>query len=52
MRLNDEKTIKREFGNLLKIGDNYAKKVITMDTFTGNTYEGIEHVQIRDFLMQ
>ena len=52
LRLNDEKTIKREFGNLLKIGDNYAKKVITMDTFTGNTYEGIEHVQIRDFLMQ
>ena len=52
LRLNDEKTIKREFGNLLKIGDNYAKKVITMDKFTGNTYKGIEHVQIRDFLMQ
>jgi len=52
LRLNDDKTIKREFGNLLKIGDNYAKKVITMDKFTGNTYEGIEHVQIRDFLMQ
>ncbi len=51
MRLNEEHTMTREFGNLLKIGDNYNKKVITMDTFSGNTYEGIEHLRIRDFLM-
>ena len=52
LRLNDENTVKREFGNLLKIGDNYIKKVITMDVFSGNTYQGIEHSHIREFLMQ
>lgn len=52
LRLSDESTIKREFGNLLKIGDNYVKKVITLDSFSGSSYEGIEHVQIRDFLIQ
>jgi len=52
LRMNEESTIKREFGNLLKIEDNYIKKVITMDVFSGNSFQGIEHVQIRDFLMQ
>lgn len=52
LRLSDENTIKREFGNLLKIEDNYSKKVITMDAFSGNSYQGIEHIHIRDFLMQ
>ena len=52
LRLSDGNTIKREFGNLLKIQDNYLKKVITMDTFSGNSYHGIGHIHIRDFLMQ
>jgi predicted AAA+ superfamily ATPase len=51
LKLGEESTIKREFGNLLKIKDNYIKKVITIDVFSGNSYQGIEHVQIRDFLM-
>lgn len=50
-RLSEESTIKREFGNLLNIEDNYVKKVISMDNFSGNTYQGVEHVHIRDFLM-
>ena len=26
-------------------------KVVTMDAFSGNTYKGIEHIHIKDFLM-
>ncbi|MDP2856256.1 MAG: ATP-binding protein [bacterium] len=52
LRMTDENTIQREFGNLLKIEDNYSKKVITMDAFSGNTFQGIEHIHIRDFLLQ
>ena len=50
LRLGDEKTIEREFGNLLKVPDNYPKYVITNDTSYRNTYEGIRHIYIRDFL--
>lgn len=48
--LHDEKTVEREFGNLLKIKDNYPKLVVSMDEFSGNTYEGIEHIHLRKFL--
>jgi len=51
LKLIDENTIEREFGNLLKIDDNFPKKVITMDNFLGNTYKGIEHQNIREFLV-
>lgn len=51
LQLNEESTIQREFGNLLKIQDNYPKWVITNDKFYGNSYEGIKHIYIRDFLM-
>jgi predicted AAA+ superfamily ATPase len=50
--LQDEKAINREFGNLLKINDNYPKIVVSMDEFTGNTYEGIKHLHIREFLTE
>jgi len=50
--LQDEKTIDREFGNLLRINDNYPKIVVSMDEFTGNTYEGIRHLPIRKFLTE
>ena len=48
--LGDEKTVKREFGNLLAIHDNYPKFVVSMDTFTGNSYKGIKPIRLRDFL--
>ena len=51
LRLDMEQTIAREYGNLLKIPDAYPKFVISNQTFDGNTYEGIRHVYIRDFLM-
>lgn len=50
LQLNEQSTIDREFGNLLKIQDNYPKFVITNDSFTGNSYKGIKHMYIRDFL--
>ena len=49
-QIKDDKTKNREFGNLLEIKDNYPKLVISMDEILGNTYEGIEHLNIRDFL--
>ncbi|NLJ82804.1 MAG: ATP-binding protein [Bacteroidales bacterium] len=48
--LHDKKTIEREFGNMLKINDNYPKIVVSMDEFLGNTYEGIEYMHLRKFL--
>jgi len=49
-RLDSQKTIDREFGNLQKINDNYPKMVVSMDDFKGNTIGGISHVSLRDFL--
>lgn len=51
LQLNEQSTIDREFGNLLKIQDNYPKFVITNDSFTGNSYKGIKHMNIRNFLL-
>ncbi|MDR2938468.1 MAG: ATP-binding protein [Prevotellaceae bacterium] len=48
--LQEQKTIEREFGNLEKIKDNYPKLVVSMDEFRGNTYKGIHHIHVRDFL--
>ena len=48
--LHDEKTIEREFGNLLKIKDNYLKLVISADDFAISNYEGIKHINILNFL--
>ena len=50
--LADDKTIHREFGNLMKIDDNYRKYVVTMDPVnSGSNYQGIEQFHLKDFLM-
>jgi len=51
LRLGNDKTIEREFGNLLKIKDNYPKMVITMDEQVKNTYKGIALIPTRQFLI-
>lgn len=50
LRITDEKTQEREFGNLLKIGDNYPKYVVTLDEYTGTTYKGVKHIPLRSYL--
>ena len=52
LKIDNDKTAEREFGNLLKIQDNYPKIVITEDTFNGNSHEGIRHCPMRQFLME
>ena len=51
LSINDDKTLAREFGNLKQIKDNDPKKVITLESFSGNTVEGIQNVSLREFLM-
>ena len=50
LELSKTETIHREFGNLLKIRDNYPKVVVSSDMSFYNTYKGVEHIHIRDFL--
>ncbi|UKH18715.1 ATP-binding protein [Actinobacillus pleuropneumoniae] len=50
LTINEEKTLEREFGNLLKIQDNYPKYVVTMDEFEGNTFERVQCLSLREFL--
>lgn len=50
LTINEEKTLEREFGNLLKIQDNYPKYVVTMDEFDGNSYDGVQCLSLREFL--
>lgn len=50
VELSRAETIEREFGNLLKIKDNYPKIVVSGERTFENSYEGVEHIYIRDFL--
>ncbi len=50
IELSNPETVTREFGNLLKIRDNYPKIVVSGERSFENSYEGIEHIYIRDFL--
>ena len=51
-QLHQQSTIDREFGNLLKISDNYPKYVVTIDEFnSGTNYRGITQMHIGDFLL-
>lgn len=51
LTINEEKTVTREFGNLLKIQDNYRKTLVTLTPYTGPTYEGIEVLDLRSFCL-
>lgn len=50
--LASDETVRREFGNLAAIKDNYPKFVVSLDPICGkfSEYPGIEHVNLRDFL--
>ena len=44
-------TIEREFSVLLRIDDNYPKYVLSMDTVFGNDVQGIQRINLVDFLL-
>ncbi len=47
----EDKTHEREFGNLMRIDNNYPKYVVTMDSFNSSSnYKGIHHLHLRKFL--
>ncbi len=48
-QIPNEKVREREFGNLLKIDDNFEKIVVSADEFAKD-YKGVKHIHIRDFL--
>ena len=50
LRITEQETQKRAFGNLLEIKDNYPKYVITLDEYSGTSYNGIDHLPLRVFL--
>ena len=51
LTLDNDAAIAREFGNLLDIDDNYPKFVISTDMQYRNTVEGVEHINLRKFLV-
>lgn len=50
LRITEKQTMDREFGNLIAIKDNYPKYVITLDDYSGTSYEGVFHKPLRKFL--
>jgi hypothetical protein len=48
--LDHEKTVEREFGNLLRIPDNFPKMVLSMDEYWEKSRQGIIRQNIIDFL--
>lgn len=50
--ISDENTMKREFGNLDLIQDNYPKYVVSLDQNAAGNVNGINHVNIREFISQ
>lgn len=52
-KLANEKTINREFENLLEIPDNFPKYVVTLDELSETSnYKGIVRMHIKDFCLK
>lgn len=51
LSIKDEKTVTREYGNLMQIADNYPKMVVSLKAFSGASYQGITSISLRNFLM-
>lgn len=49
--LLDESTIRKEFGSLLEIKDNYPKYVLYQESSFKGSYEGIPAMRLEDWLM-
>jgi len=51
VNVNDASTAQREFGNLTDIPDNYRKILVTLHDSAPNTYNGINMLSLREFLL-
>ena len=49
--MTNQQTFEREMRPLYAIRDNYPKIVLTLDRFTVGDYEGIQVVNVLDWLM-
>jgi uncharacterized protein len=49
--ISEQETIKREYGNLLSIKDNYEKHVLTYDKPVAREYSGIRLYSIVDYIL-
>lgn len=49
-KMENEKTVDREFSGLLSIDDHYPKYVLSMDSFFNENIEGVRHMSISRFL--
>ncbi len=50
--MTSEETFNREMRPLQEIRDNYEKIVLTLDQFSVGNYDGIQVVNVLDWLMQ
>lgn len=50
-KMTEQNTIDREYKPLLAIPDNYPKYVLTLDSLWRDSFEGIKHLHIADFLL-
>lgn len=50
--LTEQSTFDREFAPLKAIPDNYPKTVLTLDRFSAGNYDGIEAVNVVDWLLE
>ena len=49
--VSSQQTIKREFGSLLMVDDNYPKYVVSLDDTFGSDHQGIKRWHLMDFLL-
>ena len=49
--LASPETVEREFGVLKSIPDNYPKYVLSLDTLFGGDFDGIQRINLIDFLL-
>jgi len=49
--LSSQEIVDREFSVLKLIKDNYPKYVISMHTIFGSDFEGIQRINLVDFLL-
>ncbi len=52
LNMSDEATFEREISPLKQIRDNYSKTILTLDKFSVGNYEGIEVVNVIDWLLE